>query len=164
MKLFTFFRTILLSFSVAAIGPLAWAEEPAASAPETQAAPAAQEPSGSAVLTPEVSPQTSSALAPEKSDAIRQTAEKLIREEIDTIGSFEVDHPETGDLLNLSLERVGQEVKQSDEGEYLLRASFKDPAGAAYGVDIYVEEISEGEYELADAIIVEIDGKPVTGV
>ena len=104
------------------------------------------------------------ALTPEKMTSIRQAAEKLIQEEIESAGSFEVDHPETGDLLNLSLDSVQPEVSQSDEGEYLLKASFKDKAGVPYKVGVYLEELGNGEYELADAIIEEMNGKPVSDV
>ena len=162
MKRLIFFRSTIFFMAFAMIGvPVTRAEDQANSPTQTQNVQTPSQPTP--VLTPQPA-TTLSALSTEKASAIHQTAEKLVREEMDTIGSFEVDHPETGDLLNLSLDAVGQEVKQSDEGEYLLRATFKDQAGAVYAVDLYVEELGEGEYELADAIIMEIDGKQVSGV
>lgn len=138
------------------------AEAPvAAPAPQAEAAPVAEEldaamPAEDAMPLPP--------LTAEKKTAIQKEAEKLIKEEITAVGSFEVDHPETGDLINLSLEAVLADVTQSGEGEYMVKANFKDKAGAAYVVAIYLDEISAGEYELADAIVESIDGKAISGV
>ena len=134
------------------------AEEVQQTSTQEAVAPKSEEPQAAA---PEAQAQPAVALTTEKMDSIRQAVEKLIKEEIAAVGSFEVDHPETGDLLSLSLEGVHQDVKQTDEGEYLVPTDFKDKAGAAYSVDIYVEELGNGEYELADAIVESIAGKPV---
>jgi hypothetical protein len=144
------------------------AKTEAAPAPAASVTPAAPAEKTSATETEgemEVAaPEKAAPLSAEKMTKIQQAAEKLIKDEIQSVGSFEVDHPETGDLLNLTLDRVNPEVTQSDEGEYLLHADFKDKAGAAYKVSIYVEDLGNEEYELADAIIEAIDGKPVTGI
>ena len=133
------------------------AEEAAQTSTQKAVAPESNEP---AVEAPKTEAEPRVALTPEKVESVRQAVEKLIKEEVDAVGSFEVDHPETGDLLSLSLESVHQDVKQTDEGEYLVKADFKDKAGAAYSVDVYVEELEGGEYELADAMVESIGGKP----
>ncbi|OGW79725.1 MAG: hypothetical protein A3G33_01595 [Omnitrophica bacterium RIFCSPLOWO2_12_FULL_44_17] len=92
---------------------------------------------------------------------LRQKTESLIKEEITQVGSFEVDHPETGDLLELQFASVDQAVVQVVEGEYMIHANFKDAKGAAYGVDVYLEEMGKNEYEIVDAIVESIDGKKI---
>lgn len=174
--------TLLLVGSFMVLGShFAFAQDPAAAPAEKevkiQPAPAAQpaapaaepaKPAAPAVAeTPAAAPETPAApavLTPEKKTAIQQAAEKLIKEEISAVGSFEVDHPETGDLISLSLDAVRADVTESGEGEYLVKADFKDKGGATYVVAIYLDEISAGEFELADAIVESIDGKAVSGV
>ena len=147
---------LVIGFVLALIQPAMAAETPqtstASPGPAVVAEPPAQVPQAQ---VPEV--------PLEKATAIRQAVEKLVREEIDATGSFEVDHPEAGDLLELSLTGVHQEVKHSDEGEYLIQADFKDSANGAYLVDLYVEEFGS-DYELADAVVVAINGKTVEGI
>lgn len=97
----------------------------------------------------------------EKAAPIRAKAEVLVKEEITQVGSFEVDHPETGDLLELQLTNIDPPVVEVVEGEYMVHGNFKDAKGGAYGVEVYLEEMGNGEYEIVDAIVESVDGKKV---
>jgi hypothetical protein len=102
-------------------------------------------------------------LTPEESAAVRQAAEKLVKEEIEVVGSFEVDHPDTGDALSLSLDQVQGEVTKVSEDVYKLQGGFKDDTGSSYVVELQLEKYGENEYEIVDAIVISGSPKPSAG-
>lgn len=99
-------------------------------------------------------------LTPDEKTKVVEAAKRSVEDEIKVFGSFEVDHPDTDELLKLTLSKTGEEVKAEPDGTYVVRADFKDEKGTVYGLDLYLEAI-EGDYELADAILISADGKPV---
>lgn len=99
-------------------------------------------------------------LTPEEKAKVTEAAKRSVEDEIKVFGSFEVDHPDTDELLKLTLSKVGEEVKAEPDGTYVVRADFKNEKGTVYGLDLYLEDI-EGDYELADAILITENGKPV---
>ena len=100
------------------------------------------------------------ALTPEEKAKVVEAAKRSVEDEIKVFGSFEVDHPDSDELLKLTLSKVGREVKAEPDGTYVVSGDFKDEKGTVYGLDLYLEDI-EGDYELADAILVTENGKPV---
>ncbi len=128
------------------------AEEAQNSKPQTPAAAEVKS-------APEAS-QPKTDLTPADKTKIVEAAKRYVEDEIKVFGSFEIDHPETDELLKLTLSGVGQEVKVQADGTYVVPADFKDEKGTSYGVDLYLEAV-EGDYELADAILVSVAGKSV---
>lgn len=104
--------------------------------------------------------QSVAELSSEEKTKITEAAKRSVEDEVKVFGSFEIDHPETDELLKLTLSAVGQEVRAEGDGSFIIGGEFKDEKGNRYGVDLYLEAI-EGDYELADAILVSVDGKPV---
>lgn len=100
-------------------------------------------------------------LTPEQAAPLVKTTEGLIRDEIKTSGAFEVDDPDTGNLLNLQFASLDAEVVQVIEGEYLLKGNFTDKDNKKYGIGVYVEKLEDGSFEIVDAVVETIDGKPV---
>lgn len=99
-------------------------------------------------------------LSAEEKTKITEAAKRSVEDEVKVFGSFEIDHPETDELLKLTLSAMGQEIKAEGDGSFVIGGEFKDEKGNRYGVDLYLEAI-EGDYELADAILISADGKPV---
>ena len=108
------------------------------------------------LLAEEVSPSAQgAAVSEEKAAKIQKAAETLIKDEIEALGSFGVDHPDTGDLLELSLVDVEPAVRQAEQGAFVIRANCKDQSGTPYPVDVYLSKISptEEDFEIIDAIV-----------
>ncbi len=100
-------------------------------------------------------------LSAEEAAPILAAAADLVRDEISSVGSFEVDDPDTGNLLNLQFSDVDGEVLQVIENEYLLKGNFTGEDNKKYAVGIYVEKLEDGTYEIVDAVVEAVDGKPV---
>ena len=133
-------------------------------APPPAAPAAAEAPAEAAPAEPSAAPAPAEAPAvpsPEEMTKIRDAAKAAVEDEIKVFGSFEIDHPETDELLKLTLSGVQDELRADADGTYVVNGNFKDEKGAEYGVDLYVEQLEEGEYELVDAILVSAAGKPV---
>ena len=94
----------------------------------------------------------------EEAAPIRAKAEQLIKDEIASVGSFEADHPETGDLISLKFTSLDPQVVKVFDSEFLLHGNFTDDQGNTYGVDIYLDQF-EDVYEIVDAIVESINGK-----
>ena len=165
------YRNFVLTFIILAMMSLShvWAED-AKKPASASTAPAAK----TQTLDPTPAGEDQNPVAEEESLAdeevplseaeaapIRAKAEQLVKEEITSAGSFEVDHPETGDLLNLKLSALDKQVAKVFEGEYLIHGNFTDDKGATYGVDVYLEQFEPGQYEIVDAIVESINGKSV---
>ena len=129
------------------------AEEAQNSEPQAPASVAIEE-------TEPAAAQPKTDLTAEDKTKIVEAAKRSVEDEIKVFGSFEIDHPETDELMKLTLSQTGQEVKVQADGTYVVQADFKDEKGTSYSVDLYLEAV-EGDYELADAILVSAAGKPV---
>lgn len=104
---------------------------------------------------------SSTALSEQESAKIRGEAKQAVQDEIEVFNSFEIDHPETDELLELLLSDVQSTITALADGTYIVKGNFKDKGGAAYVVDLYMEKVEGESYELVDAILTEAGGKPV---
>ena len=97
---------------------------------------------------------TEDAVGGEEAARIRQAATDLILKEVEGAGSFEVDDPESGDLLKLSFKKIEETVVRTSENEYLVTGEFTDEAGALQKVDLFLRELEGGSFELVDAVLI----------
>ncbi|OGX05006.1 MAG: hypothetical protein A3G87_10420 [Omnitrophica bacterium RIFCSPLOWO2_12_FULL_50_11] len=108
--------------------------------------------------------ETKQAAVEPSSDAvpmsIPQAAEKLIREEVDFLGAFEVEDLETGDVHQLSLDHVTEEVTTVSEDEYAVHSVFLDKDGKPRDVNVHILKVGANDYEIVDAVFVEDEAAP----
>jgi len=91
--------------------------------------------------------------------SIKKAVERLIKEETNFIGSFEVGRPGTEDLLNFQLDRIGEDVLQIFDGEYLVHVFFLDEGDRSFETEIYISEYGDKQYEIMDVIVIGVEGK-----
>ena len=112
-----------------------------------------------AAATPSESP---AALSAEEKAKIKDAAQKSVEDEMKAFGSFEIERPDTDELLQLAIVSVKDEVKVQPDGMFVVPADFKDEKDNRYSVDLYLESFDDKvTYEVVDAILVTAGGKPV---
>lgn len=70
-------------------------------------------------------------------------------------------HPVTGEEVELRFHFVHDETHETPGGRHAACVDFMDADGTTYDVDFYVEEIEEGNFEIAEAVIHKIGDEEV---
>lgn len=87
-----------------------------------------------------------------ESDAALDEVAQFIRDYVkneEPKGKVKIEHPETGEMLELTLEKVHRErLARINKNKYFVCADFKGPDGTLYDLDFFVRQKGEGQFEL----------------
>ncbi len=92
-------------------------------------------------------------------DDIRNTMSSYVEDQADKMGgTFQVKDPDSGNVLNLTMEKVHERVGKTGDYYYSC-ADFKDETGKMWDLDIDVED-KNGELKVADVRVHKEDNVP----
>jgi len=92
-------------------------------------------------------------------DAIRTAMKEYVESESEASGTFDVEDPDTGETLNLSLEKVHERVGKTGNYYYSC-ADFRDVnTGETYDLDLDVAD-EGGTLSVVDVRIHKVGGEP----